>query len=48
MRYLESAIANHDPLVGYIGVDPVFAQLHSHARWMQLLAAMNLAIIIND
>lgn len=43
MRHLESAIANHDPLVGYIAIDPVFAPLHSHARWASLLKAMNLA-----
>lgn len=48
MRYLESAIANHDPLVGYIAVDPVFSSLRSHARWPQLLAAMNLNDITND
>jgi DNA-binding winged helix-turn-helix (wHTH) protein len=43
MRYLESAIANHDPLVGYVAIDPVFAPLHSEAQWPQLIAAMNLA-----
>lgn len=43
MRYLESAVANHDPLVGYIAIDPMLAPLRSHARWAGLIKAMNLA-----
>jgi hypothetical protein len=44
MRYLENAIANHDPLVGYIGVEPVFVPLRAEPRWPALLTAMNLAV----
>jgi DNA-binding winged helix-turn-helix (wHTH) protein/Tfp pilus assembly protein PilF len=42
MRYLETAIANHDPLVGYIAGEPIFAPLRSHPQWPHLLAALNL------
>jgi tetratricopeptide (TPR) repeat protein len=44
MRHLESAIANHDPLVGYIPVEPFFAPLRARPRWPALLTAMNLAV----
>lgn len=43
LRYLESAIANHDPLVGLLPVDPVFEPLRSSNDWDGLLTAMNLA-----
>jgi DNA-binding winged helix-turn-helix (wHTH) protein len=43
LRYLESAVANHDPLVGYIPHDPMFAALHSEPQWPKIIKAMNLA-----
>jgi hypothetical protein len=43
MRHFEAAISNHDPLVGYVAVDPAFAGLRSRADWPKLVAAINLA-----
>lgn len=47
MRFLRVAIANHDPLVEYAVVEPVFAPLRAHPEWPAVLQALRLVDIKN-
>ena len=44
LRYLQSAIANHDPLVGLLAVDPIFDPLRARKDWDSLLSGINLPV----
>jgi DNA-binding winged helix-turn-helix (wHTH) protein len=39
---LRDGIENHDPLAGVVAVDPLFAPLHAHREWNDILRALNL------
>lgn len=43
LRYLQAAVANHEPLIGAISVDPAFNCLRTEPYWQKLLQLMNLA-----
>lgn len=43
LRHLQSAVANHDPLVVYTAVDPIFAPLRGHREWPAVIDALNLS-----